>query len=159
MALNIRLVKDGKNSYARQIFEQIRDMIKNGGLTPGDPFPEASELASQLGIDEKTVNSAYQVLEREGYINNLTKGAFYISLEDHKIRNKIDSKKLETANNTRRQRKKEVEVLNEHNKDLKEDKIKVVEVHLIEAIKAAKTAELSLDELKELLDFLDEEIL
>ncbi len=161
MGLDIKLIKNSHKSYTRQIFEQIKDIISKGGLVAGDPLPKVGDLARQLDVKVETVGKAYQALEKRGFINGVTKEVSYIAFNNDKLHD-IDlkednqSKIIDSASEAKRDgHEKGKEGFN----DLKEEKVKDIEIRLIEAIKAAKTADLSLEELKKLLDFLDEEVL
>lgn len=60
-----------------QISEQIRMMVEDGTLNPGDALPSIRLVASQLGIANNTVARAYRDLESAGIIeSNGRKGSF-----------------------------------------------------------------------------------
>lgn len=54
------------------IYQQIRDQIvtgiATGELSPGTSLPSIRQLAADFAINLHTVNKAYDLLEREGYI-------------------------------------------------------------------------------------------
>lgn len=69
------------NSGGRPIYEQITDQIKgmvmNGTLKPGDPLPSMRLLAKELRISVITTKRAYEELERDGFITTIVgKGSF-----------------------------------------------------------------------------------
>lgn len=51
-----------------QIVEQVRALIAEGRLAPGDQLPSVRQLASDLGINVNTVLVAYHALESEGML-------------------------------------------------------------------------------------------
>jgi DNA-binding transcriptional regulator YhcF (GntR family) len=51
-----------------QIRNQIVMGIADGRLAPGERLPTIRALADEAGINMMTVNKAYQLLKREGYI-------------------------------------------------------------------------------------------
>ena len=55
------------------IYAQIRNQvvlgIADGTLLPGDKLPTIRALADEAGINMMTVNKAYQLLKKEGYIH------------------------------------------------------------------------------------------
>ncbi len=51
-----------------QIRNQIVIGIADGRLLPGERLPTIRALADESGINMMTVNKAYQLLKREGYI-------------------------------------------------------------------------------------------
>ena len=51
-----------------KIRNQIVLGISDGRLAPGEQLPTVRGLADEMGINSMTVNKAYQMLKREGYI-------------------------------------------------------------------------------------------
>jgi DNA-binding transcriptional regulator YhcF (GntR family) len=51
-----------------QIRSAIIAAIASGGLSPGDELPSVRRLAVDIGVNMHTVNKAYGLLRREGYI-------------------------------------------------------------------------------------------
>lgn len=52
----------------RQVENQLRDRIREGGLRPGTPLPSTRDLARQLGVSRGITVSAYAQLGAEGYL-------------------------------------------------------------------------------------------
>ena len=67
MKLSIR--KEGPLSIREQIKRQIRVMIENGGIKPGEALPSARELAVILGVNRNTVSMAYKELAADGFLS------------------------------------------------------------------------------------------
>lgn len=66
----------GKPIY-EQITTQIKNMILNGTLKPGDSLPSMRLLAKELHISLITTKRAYEDLEKEGFIISVVgKGSF-----------------------------------------------------------------------------------
>ena len=70
-----------RNSSGKPIYEQITAQIKalimNGSLSPGDPLPSMRLLAKELRISVITTKRAYEDLERDGFITTVVgKGSF-----------------------------------------------------------------------------------
>lgn len=66
----------GKPIY-EQITAQIKALIMNGSLSPGDPLPSMRFLAKELRISVITTKRAYEDLERDGFITTVVgKGSF-----------------------------------------------------------------------------------
>lgn len=60
-----------------QIVRQIKAMVMNGELRQGDALPSMRNLALQLHISVITTKRAYELLERDGFIESFTgKGSF-----------------------------------------------------------------------------------
>lgn len=54
-----------------QIEIEIKELILNGGIKPGEKLPSIRELSSIVTINPNTVRKAYNELEREGIIETL----------------------------------------------------------------------------------------
>ncbi len=60
-----------------QIARQIKAMVMSGELAEGDALPSMRNLALQLHISVITTKRAYELLERDGFIESFTgKGSF-----------------------------------------------------------------------------------
>ncbi|NCB35220.1 MAG: GntR family transcriptional regulator [Clostridia bacterium] len=69
------------NRSAQTIYEQIIGQVKrqiaDGLLAPGEPIPSMRALARQLHISVITVQKAYELLQRDGFIETVQgKGTF-----------------------------------------------------------------------------------
>ncbi len=53
----------------QQIHDQIVEGMATGQLQPGNSLPSIRQLAADFGINLHTVNKAYEILEREGFID------------------------------------------------------------------------------------------
>jgi len=67
--LPVDLKKDSGIPLYIQVREQIRLLIHQGLLKPGDPVPTVRALAVQLGINANTVARIYRELEDEGLLD------------------------------------------------------------------------------------------
>jgi GntR family transcriptional regulator len=52
-----------------QIMDQIRQMVVNGDLKPGDQLPTVRQLAIELKVNWNTVARAYRLLDEAGLIS------------------------------------------------------------------------------------------
>ena len=60
-----------------QIIGQVKQQIADGLLAPGEPIPSMRALARQLHISVITVQKAYELLQRDGFIETVQgKGSF-----------------------------------------------------------------------------------
>lgn len=66
MDLHVRL--DGRGDLAGQIYRQVRAMILDGRLLPGQALPASRELAGRLDVSRNTVGVAYDRLAAEGFV-------------------------------------------------------------------------------------------
>ena len=79
------------NTSGRPIYEQItaqiKGMIMNGTLKPGDPLPSMRLLAKELRISVITTKRAYEELERDGFITTVVgKGSFVREADQEFVR-------------------------------------------------------------------------
>ncbi|HEX2842292.1 PLP-dependent aminotransferase family protein [Hyphomicrobium sp.] len=81
MPLPLKLQKSGQISLQTQIFEQMRGMILEGRLRPGEPVPATRALSEQLGIARNTIALAYERLIAEGYIETRRSVGTFISMQ------------------------------------------------------------------------------
>lgn len=81
--LTIRLQTDGGKCLYQQIYEYIRQEIKEGKLLAGERLPSTRSLAEYLQISRSTVDTAYDQLLSEGYIESRPYRGYYVcSIED-----------------------------------------------------------------------------
>lgn len=69
----IRLYDDDKRDLYVQLADGIIRLMAEGNLREGDELPSIRKLASQLQVNTKTVQAAYQRLADEGFILLRTK--------------------------------------------------------------------------------------
>ena len=62
-----------------QLYEQLREAIVEGRLTPGDQLTPSRTAAAELGLSRSTVTEAYRRLSAEGYIEGRAGGGSVIS--------------------------------------------------------------------------------
>ena len=75
--MNIIISNSSGKPIYEQITAQIKGMIMNGALKPGDPLPSMRLLAKELRISVITTKRAYEELERDGFISTIVgKGSF-----------------------------------------------------------------------------------
>lgn len=65
-AINLHPVVTRRAS--EEIFEQIREMIVNGEIPPGDRLPSERKMMDMLKRSRPTIREAMRMLEREGYV-------------------------------------------------------------------------------------------
>lgn len=64
-----------------QITSQMKGMIMNGELKPGDSIPSMRSLAKSIHVSVITVQKAYEDLQRDGFIETTVgRGSFVSSL-------------------------------------------------------------------------------
>src|SRR5665647_2413962 len=65
-------------SLYMQIYESIKQDLISSRLLAGTRLPSKRLLACQLGISVNTVDSAYQQLVSEGYLEARAKSGYYV---------------------------------------------------------------------------------
>ena len=66
-------------SLIQQLFLALREKILSQQLLVGSRLPASRILAKDLGVSRNTVNSVYEQLRAEGYVNSREGSGFYIS--------------------------------------------------------------------------------
>ncbi len=66
----INLDKSCKTPLFRQTIDQLKKMIENNTLKPGDKLPSTRQFADQLGVNRTTIYKAYQELWAMGFIES-----------------------------------------------------------------------------------------
>ena len=75
--MNIIISNSSGKPIYEQITSQIKGMIMNGSLSPGDPLPSMRLLAKELRISVITTKRAYEDLELDGVNTTIVgKGSF-----------------------------------------------------------------------------------
>ncbi len=62
-----------------QLYEQIRELILTGRLSPGVRLPSTRSLASELGVSRTTTLAAYDQLTSEGYLDGKVGSGAFVS--------------------------------------------------------------------------------
>jgi len=77
-------------SISDQIFEQLRDLIFRGKLSPGEKLPPERELANSFGVSRPSVKSAINKLINLGLVvQRQGQGTFVRSLESRYLENPL----------------------------------------------------------------------
>ncbi len=72
-------------SIYEQIVEQIRELIQQGKLLPGERIPSERDLAATLGCSRTSLREALRVLESEGIIIAKPGGGRYVQHVDQRL--------------------------------------------------------------------------
>lgn len=62
----------------QQLYDSLAEQIRSGRLKSGDRLPGKRSLASQLAVAVNTVDTAYQMLVAEGYLEARAKSGFFV---------------------------------------------------------------------------------
>lgn len=75
--MNIIISNNVSKPIYEQITMQVKTMIMNGELNPGDPLPSMRALAKSIHVSVITVQKAYEDLHRDGFIvTTIGRGSF-----------------------------------------------------------------------------------
>ena len=87
--MNIFISNTTNKALYEQIYDQIKNLILEGGLKSGEMLPTIRGLAKDLKISVITTSRAYADLERDGYIYSVVgKGSFVAERNDLFIKEK-----------------------------------------------------------------------
>lgn len=78
LELNPMLKKDLESPIYCQLYRYIREEIKSGQIPIGTRLPSIRQLSQNLTISKNTVESAYQQLIDEGYIESRPRSGLYV---------------------------------------------------------------------------------
>ncbi len=76
--LELNLDLDGREHLYLQIYTNIAAQIRTGQLAPGSRLPGKRSLAAQLAVAVNTVDTAYQMLLAEGYLESRQRSGFFV---------------------------------------------------------------------------------
>ena len=80
-----------KTPIYRQLYDQIASDVLSGALSPGTPLPPIRTVSKELGVSMITVRSAWEMLERDGYLlTRAGSGCFVAPMHDRQ--NKVDER-------------------------------------------------------------------
>lgn len=87
----IKLDKDKKYPLYKQLYKGIKDLIIDNRIEVNTKLPSIRETCKIFNINSSTVVSAYNLLEKEGYVYKKTGSGTYIKNID--VDNTLDNKK------------------------------------------------------------------
>ena len=78
LQLPFTLDSGGSAPLYQQLYEALVAQIRAGELPPGTRLPGKRSLAAQLAIGVNTVDTAYQMLVAEGYLESRERSGFFV---------------------------------------------------------------------------------
>lgn len=93
--MDIIISNGSEKAIYEQIVEQIKMLIVSGELIEGAPIPTMRSLAKSLQVSVITVQHAYEILQREGYLKTNVGRGSYVSKPDKMLVQKENLKKIE----------------------------------------------------------------
>ena len=81
-ALTMKLERSSRSPLYLQIYQNIVGEIRRGNLAEGEKLPSKRELSAHLGVSLNTIETAYEMLSVEGYVEPKPKSGFYVRRVD-----------------------------------------------------------------------------
>lgn len=78
LELTVCLNAEAETPLYQQIYEHLTEQIRNGTLRKGDRLPGKRNLAGQLAVAVNTVDTAYQMMVAEGYLEARERSGFFV---------------------------------------------------------------------------------
>lgn len=78
-SITVTLDPKAKMPMYEQLYRYFVAEIHAGRLTSGEKLPSKRTLCAHLGVSRSTVETAYELLAAEGYVNPRPKSGFYVS--------------------------------------------------------------------------------
>ncbi|MBD5170123.1 MAG: PLP-dependent aminotransferase family protein [Oscillibacter sp.] len=76
--LDLTIYAAGDKPLYQQLYESLAEQIRSGELKKGTRLPGKRSLASQLAVAVNTVDTAYQMLVAEGYLEARERSGFFV---------------------------------------------------------------------------------
>lgn len=73
---------NGTKPIYQEIVSFYKDLIDRGSLKPGEIMPSVREVAIEEKINPNTVEKAFTILVKDGYLKNIPKKGFFILKRD-----------------------------------------------------------------------------
>ena len=73
---------NGTKPIYQEIVSFYKDLIDKGALKPGEIMPSVREVAIEEKINPNTVEKAFTILVKDGYLKNIPKKGFFILKRD-----------------------------------------------------------------------------
>ncbi len=77
--LGLTIAKNSETTLSRQIYGQLRGLILNGILKPGEKLASTRDLAVNLGVSRNVILEAYDLLLAEGYVITSPSSGTYVA--------------------------------------------------------------------------------
>ncbi|KIC17353.1 hypothetical protein RA20_15720 [Leisingera sp. ANG-Vp] len=77
----LQLERESGTPLYLQLIQQLRRMIRNGGIKPGQKLPSTRWMKEHHGIARSTLVAAYEQLDSEGYLQSRTGAGTFVNPE------------------------------------------------------------------------------
>ncbi len=89
--MRIILSNSSGDPIYQQISSQVKKQIISGDLEAGETLPSIRSLAKELQVSVITTKNAYEVLEKEGFINTVAGRGTFVASQNREL---LKEKKL-----------------------------------------------------------------
>ncbi len=89
--MRIILSNSSGDPIYQQISSQVKKQIISGDLEAGEALPSIRSLAKELQVSVITTKNAYEVLEKEGFINTVAGRGTFVASQNREL---LKEKKL-----------------------------------------------------------------
>lgn len=93
--MEIIISNNSNKPIYEQIAEQLKTMVMNGELEPGEAVPSMRGLAKSLHISVITVQKAYEQLQRDGFIETTVGRGSFVSVKSKDFYQEEQQRKIE----------------------------------------------------------------
>lgn len=90
--MNLQLQAIKSDRLYMKVAEQLKKLITNEVIKPGERFPSERELAEQLGVSRPTIREAMIALELSGVIEIRTGSGIYVTQQKNPLVNELKDK-------------------------------------------------------------------
>ena len=77
-SFTLTLDPQGKTPMYDQLYAAVAAAIREGALRHGEKLPSKRELCARLGVSRATVETAYELLLAEGYVESRPRSGYYV---------------------------------------------------------------------------------
>ena len=77
--MRLSVNQNDKTPIYRQLYDQIASDVLSGVLAPGTPLPPIRTVSKELGVSMITVRSAWDMLERDGFLLTRTGSGCFVA--------------------------------------------------------------------------------
>lgn len=78
-SFTLTLDPKGKTPMYDQLYAAVAAAIREGALLSGEKLPSKRELCAHLGVSRATVETAYELLRAEGYVDARPRSGYYVA--------------------------------------------------------------------------------
>ena len=83
-----------KNTVTNQVIEQVKGLLTEGVLQPGDRLPAERQMAEQLGVSRPSLREALRALEYAGVLSSLPNGGVCVADGNAALENNLQTAHL-----------------------------------------------------------------